>query len=393
MPVVTLLAAAEASAQAPPQQAGGTPPAPRWPIALRITVPPASLAARFFGTNAALALPNASTSVGVGEQSRDAYGAVSRRAFRVEPGAGAELVVEVGLFDLDLDREGWFAWVEHDVVLRDGAAKVARWRVRGEGRVQGLGEAAVPVAFRRAAEYAAATFEAELVTDPRVAAWLSSLGIAAGPADRVVARAPPRLTPTEVPVLAPRSARLWFADAGVSVVQAGGFLMTGPSIRAGWTAETLVLQVSVDWWQRSFVARPADAWGSGDGALGTLALGFDAGAWRRLGSRLEIQAGAGPQVLVGFADATYAPLADPSARAERSATRTAIAAGAFGAVRMNGIVPWTGIRYRAGLEVRGRVGGALDVPAVGRRLAGPGLSGGLFVGLELPRAGAAAADP
>ena len=123
--------------------------------------------------------PNPSCTVPVGEQAREAYAAAASRMFRGERGdRPASLEIDIGAADLDLDLDGWYAQVEHALVLRSGSGvEIGRWTVKGSERVRGLGELAIPRAFRSAAENAARRFEAAFADPPGVARWLADSGV------------------------------------------------------------------------------------------------------------------------------------------------------------------------------------------------------------------------
>lgn len=359
-------------------------PAPRFAVAVRLVVPRDTAVARHL-FDGADGLVNPATRVAVGQQARDAYEKELRSMFDpAPPGSAAELVVELTSSEVELDRNGWFASVEHELVLRAASgAEVARWRVRGEGRIAGLGERAVPAAFGEAAEYAARTFSAEFETHPAASAWLAGAGISPRPGS-LAPKAPPRLEPTPVPVVRARAAELLFAELGASAIGADGGLSGAVSARAGWSGRPWLLQLALDLWQRPFTAHPVDGWGSGDGELYTFGVGLDAGVQRRLGSRFEVQAGGGVAALIGHATAVYTPLAAPDAETESSVTSVGLDASVFAAARWAAVLPRTGIRYRLGVEVRRRFGASLDFPKFGRELAVADLSVGFFAGLELP---------
>ena len=366
----------------PPALALPAAPAPRYPLAVRLVLPPASLDARYFhGGGFGVGPVNPSVTVRIGDQTRETYAGTLPRMFAAPADGSAELVVYVTASEIEQDSEGWLAAVEHEIVLRDAEdAEIARWRVRGVGRIVGFGEKAIPRAFLRAAEYAALTFEAEFETPPAAKGWLAAGGYVPQP-DAARPSGPPRLTPS--PVARARGAHL-FADLGSCAVRAGGALNGAVSARAGWAGRTALLQLALDLLPRPFDALPPDASGGGKGHLETLSLGVDAGAQRRLGSHFELQAGAGATVLAGRATARYAPLDAPLTSTSSSTTAFGFAGSVFAGARYSGLLPWAAFRYRVGLEVRKVFGARLDLPAHGRELAVSDLSAGLFLGIELP---------
>lgn len=389
-PWTSVVAFAAALAAAPGHAHAQPAAAPRFPVAVRLVLSPDTLGAHHVHrASRPIAPPNPSTKVPVGAQAREAFAAAAARLFDAGAGdARAEVVVTLASSAVELDREGWFAAVEHEVALRDVAApapaEIARWRVRGEGRILGPGETAVHAAFRRAAEYAARTFAAEAEAEPAVREWLAGRGLAPRPGAGPTT-APPRLAPTPPVVVRARSRELLFVDLGGSAVAAEGGALNGAfSLRAGWSGRLVLVQLALDHWPATFVANPPQAWGSGDGSADAYALGVDVGVQRRLGSRFELQAGAGAGVLRATASARYVPLSAPDTWSQSSGTGSALAASVFAGARLNAVLPRTAIRYRVGVEARRHFGASLDLPDMGRALQLAELSAGVFLGVELP---------
>jgi hypothetical protein len=207
-----------ALALAAPAAAGaaGTTAEPTYPVHVEIALTPKAAGAVFqHGIGPSLfAPPNPSCTVSVGAQARDAYAAAARRMFRGDKDARpASLEIEIGAADLDLDVDGWHAQVEHALLLRSASGvEMGRWAVKGRDRVEGLGETAIPRAFRSAAEKAARRFEAAFAEPPAVARWLTDSGVD-------LASVPRAQLPPEVPLIQsmpPGPPRTWalYVDGG-----------------------------------------------------------------------------------------------------------------------------------------------------------------------------------
>jgi hypothetical protein len=233
--LAALALGAPAAAQLPPAGAR-----PSYPVHVEIALTRKAAGMVFqHGIGESLfAPPNPSCSVPVGAQARDAYAAVARRMFRADGSAGASLEIDVGAADLDLDLDGWHAQVEHALVLRSASgAEMGRWVVKGRERVAGLGETAIPRAFRAAADGAARRFEASFAEPPGVARWLGESGVDLASAPR------PQPPPPDVPLIVsrpPGPPRTWalFVDLG-----AGSYFATEAS--NGRDQRTVVPALSV----------------------------------------------------------------------------------------------------------------------------------------------------
>ncbi|HEY6002266.1 MAG TPA: hypothetical protein VIV57_05275 [Anaeromyxobacter sp.] len=215
------LAAVGLALAAPAAGAAAAAAGPTYPVHVEIALAKKSVGAMFHhGIGPSLfAPPNPSCSVSIGDQARAAYAAVARRMFRaggVERAASLEIGISAA--DLDLDVDGWHAQVEHALVLRSASGvEMGRWSVTGRERVEGLGETAIPRAFRSAAEKAASRFEAAFAEPPGVARWLADSGV-------VLASVPRAQLPPDVPLVQsrpPGPPRSWalFVDGG-----AGSFI-------------------------------------------------------------------------------------------------------------------------------------------------------------------------
>jgi hypothetical protein len=364
-------------------------PASPYPIPVRLVVTEAALGERYVpGGGLGMAPPTLeSRVVPVGRLALEAYTVATARMFQRtgEGTVAAELLPAVADSGVDLDRDGWFAYVEHDVVFREIAgAEIARWRVRGQGRIIGVGESAIPQAFAEATAVAARTFEVDFEQAPGVKQWLVANGIEPGSRMSVLPQLPRRFAPARQSVVATRTEQLLFAELGTSAVGAAGWVSAGFNARAGWSGRIWLLQLALDAWPREFVAQPSAAWGQARAHAWVLSAGLDAGVQRRLTSYLELAAGVGAALFSAPATAQYAPLSEPNGSVKASDTAFGAAASAFGAARLNGIVSSLGVRYRVGFELRKAFGTSLSYTAFGRTLEPAGFSAGVFVGFELP---------
>jgi hypothetical protein len=357
-------------------------------VAVRLVVTPSALGERYLATGIAGMPPTLeSPNVPVGRQALDAYTVATARMFQParKDARAAELLPSVGASGIDLDQDGWFAFVEHDVMLRDLAgAEVARWRVRGQGRVVGLGENAIPSAFAEATAVAARTFEIDFERPSAVTGWLAAQGIKPGLRISTVPDLPRRFTPASPRVARPRTEQLIFAELGGGAVGATGWVSSALTARAGWSGRPWLVQLAIDAWPREFVARPAAAWGEARASALVLSTGLDAGVQRRLTSHFEIAGGVGAALLSGFATAQYVPLATPTRSVDASDGASGASASVFGAVHVNGVAPVLAFRYRLGLEVRKAFGTRLSFNTFGQTVASSGLSASGFLGIELP---------
>jgi hypothetical protein len=325
-----------------------------------------------------------SPEVAIGRQALAAYGSVALRMFQpaLEGVRAAELSPGIGSSGVDLDREGWFAFVEHDLVLRDVAgAEVARWRVRGQGRIVGLGESAIPTAFAEAASVAARTFEADFERPSAVAVWLASQGLERSSA---VAGLAQRFTPASPRVVPPRAERLIFAEFGASAVGASGWISSALGARAGWSGQPWFMQLAIDAWPREFVAQPPGAWGQAHGHAVVLSTGLDAGVQKRLGSHFEVGGGVGVAILSGFGSTEYVPLSAPTSSVGASDQAAGGSVSAFAVARLYGVVPLLAFRYRLALEVRKAFGTRLSFDALGQTVDSSGLWASVLLGFEVP---------
>jgi hypothetical protein len=343
----------------------GTAVEPTYPVRVEIALTRNAAGAVFqHGIGPSLfAPPNPSCTVSVGVQAREAYAAAARRMFLAGKGEGAAtLEIEIGAADLDLDVDGWHAQVEHALVLRSASgAELGRWAPKGRDRVAGLGEAAIPRAFRSAAEKAAQRFEAAFAEPPGVARWLAESG-----AD--LASVPHVAIPPDVPLLEsrppgpPRSYALFLDGGGGSyfVAQQRG----GRGERTGLPALAFRVGGAAPW---GFVqlahARTTELVDK---------TGLEAGPLFRLSPNVDLKIGAGAQRV-------SAPLAGP-----------VTVESVFTSVSLAMPVTAGTLWMRLGLEARFDFGGTLMVfneDRTARYEAARGSSVWAFVGIELGNPG------
>jgi len=354
---VIVLAAAQAARAAP----AAAPPL--YPVDVRIELSRKAAGAMFHhGIGPSLlAPPNPSCSVTVGEQAGDAYGSAGRRMFRGGSPEAARLELAAVAADLDLDLDGWHAVVEHTLVLRSASgAELGRWVTKGRDRVEGLGENAIPRAFRGAAEKAAARFEASFAEPAGVARWLTDSGVA-------LASAPRPGVPPDVPLVVSTPApppRVYaaYVDAG-----AGNIVAT--ETKEGRVHEVLLpalalrVGVSMPWAFVQFAR--ARTTGLVD------KTGFEGGPLLRLSPNLDLKAGGGAH------------------RVSVPDNKGATVASVFAAVHL--VLPVKGgVWLRLGLEVRHDFGPSRltrTEDGLGRYEAARGPSGWAFVGLDLGNPG------
>jgi hypothetical protein len=363
-------------------------PASPYPVAVRLVVSPDTLATRTI-TEGTPGLPGmlGTPVVEVGRQASDVYTVASIRMFLP---AGkhptAELAPVVEESGLDLDREGWFAYVEHEVALRDAAtgAEIVRWRVRGEGRVIGLGESSIEHAFAEAASYAARIFETDFERSDAAVAWLAAHGVGRGTRAASLPQLPQRFAPKPPPAVQPRANDLLFAEFGAGAGAGANWASTALAARAGWSGQPWFLALALDALPREFVGQPDAAWGEARARALLLSTGVDAGIQKRLGSHFDVSAGVGVALLTGFASLKYQPLDNPSTRIEASDTAFAGAANVFAAVRFNSVFPATTFRYRLGVEVRKSFATAMHFSGFNGSVDPSSFSASFFLGFELP---------
>ncbi len=244
--------------------------------------------------------PGESSVTFVGKQAREAYEAVAVRLFQKQASHALVLQIESVRASVELKSDGWHAIVEHELVIRDEAGgELGRWTVEGRGRIEGLGEGAVPGAFARAAALAARRFESRFETPPEVVQWLSRNGIAAGTVARREAAEEPPLQPPPAPRSLPRAPRfVGYLEAGPSANPLSA------SLRSGTPAAEVVpgldarLGFAGGW---AFAQIGFSRWGSRNGneEHSFASIGLEAGPQVRIGGNVDLAVGAGVSASMG----------------------------------------------------------------------------------------------
>ncbi len=270
-------------------------PAPtRYPFDLRVGIAARAEAARydleFWG--AISAPPGEPSTTFVGKQALDAYRAIAARLFQAGAPVALRLEIQSVRGRVDLESDGWHAIVEHDLVARNESGGVlGRWSVEGRGRVQGLGQGAIPAAFARAADLAAQRFESQFETPAELVSWMQRSGVSPGAIARRPASEEPPLPPPPPPSGPPRAPLIVYADAGVGLSPISTRTQSGPSssvapgldARLGLSGRWAFAQLGFSWWN------------SRDSELehGSTSIGLDAGPLFRFDHVLEVGLGAG----------------------------------------------------------------------------------------------------
>jgi len=345
---------------------------------MRLQLSPDALAVRFEHEGPSVSTPpNAPCVVPIGEQSRDAYSAVVRRIFReAAPGAVADLVLEVSVSDVQARPvlAGWMAVVEHKAVLENGSgAVVARWEPRGEAMIVGDSAEALPAAFRRAADLAAAQLERDLAASSGVKQLLAARGL------------DPALAPGHLPA---RSDRVTYFDVGGALVSGADSMAPGVVARAGVSNQLFMAEAVAGWWTSSFATRPVFGSANGEARMDTWSAGVDVGIVRRVGT-VELRGGVGAHVLWGSADLRYSrlqPLPGGSGTGpqETSFPYRQLAPAVFAAIQYADFAFANGMRLRTGLQFRRYFGSSIDFPELNRTVSPAENFFGLVCGVEIP---------
>lgn len=364
----------------------GDPGSSPYPVPVRLVVAPGALAEKHFHQGEGGPLIGRPV-VDVGQLAREAYAAAVARMFAPAGQApAAALQPRLVATGFDQDGAGWFAWMEQELVLRDAAgAEVARWVVRGEGRMVGLAESGVERAFREAAEAAARTFEVTFEERPGAIGWLAAWGVPPGTRAAVLPALAARWEPVWLAPPRPNPDRAPFAEVGGGLLGGPGWASAGLAVRAGRSGPRWLVQGTVDAWPREMVARPAGAWGESNARAWTLGAGVDAGLQLRPPGRIEVAAGLGAALRYARASASWVLFDDPTVQVRRSQAVLGVAGSAFAQVRFHGVLPGQFVGYRAGAEVRQAVGTRQRFDRLGASAGLTGLSAALFVGLEWGR--------
>lgn len=276
--------------------------ASRYPATLRLEPSPAAQSAMFFHEGPdylGLSSPPCEASFSfVGKDAVAAYVRFAQQLF--QPGAEATLGLRLIAVapSTDLKSDGWHAVVRHELQLFDSRGDlIASWTVEGRGRVIGLGEGALPAAFREATAMAERQFEARFEEPVGVVALLAKLGVPPGTVSRrpaIAEKPPPEPPPPPEIHPEPRDLAL-YVDAGGRLADLSyqathhGFADSTNSVLPGYD-----LRVGVaGWW---LFAQAGISHGSArDGEIehALTSLGGDLGLRVKLHSAMELAGGVG----------------------------------------------------------------------------------------------------
>jgi hypothetical protein len=330
---------------------GAAAPANAYPLTLRVELSPRSRAVTYdnLTPGGVSGPPTPAGSVAVGDLVARAWAEMARRAFAGRaPEPDLRVEVEIAGADADLTRGGWSARLEQRLTVRDAAgAELARWSIRREAPIVGLGEGAVPRAFARAAAEATDGFERELPELPGAAAFLATRGVA----PRQPPEPPP---PPPAPADPPRARVAAFVDAGALTYLAEDQpawstqapVVVGFAARAGVSGGPVFAALSFQSSQEQIHPAVSVTQPDAESFVASRILGLDLGAaWRPRG-RHELDLGIGLGRLSATAHVLGVEL--PSTSFLPSVFASYVYAAPWGAKR----------RVRAAVEVRKPLGSA-----------------------------------
>jgi hypothetical protein len=349
---------------------------PRYPFDVALEVPAQVRRASYLyvGTGGLVAPPDPGVAIPIGEQARQAYEALQRRTFRRgDPEAELELHGVEG--ELDYDADGWSVKIVHVLVLRAPGKTIGRWTVKGRARIAGLGHAAMPAAFERAADEAARAFERRFEEPEGVVDWMATRGVAPRPLPPPAPAATAPASPAGA-LAPPRGSALYLTGAaGVYLLDSGGAGNTssgfGPNpalaLRAGLTAPRFFAQLAAG----STVIGDKERFRAST-------RGLDAGVNARLTPDVEVAAG------FGYASLSYSTYG-PGTLYGRPRSRSTWMPSIVGALHGTMPVTASGTRYRMGVELRRDLGEASlqEYSGSWTRLA-PAFSAWVLLGIESP---------
>jgi hypothetical protein len=299
-----MLAHAASAAQPQPSAVAAA-----YPLTVRLSVSKEALRERLAHTSGGLlSPPNPSCVVDIGTQARDAYAAAVARMFRASDAPAAEFEVSRAAAELGDGADGWYAAVEHVLILRTVDGKeLGRWTVRARERLVGLGEGAIPAALRRAAVRAARTFEHEFARPPAVVEWLRGAGVEVVPEPQADAVKDPLAAPRAITLPRPQRGAGLHVDAGMGVIPYAASYQrsyrdfglppyirrasgedTGSAFRVGFSGRWALLQLAWARWHPSLDEYPVF-----EGSIHMSSFGADAAPVLRLGHGFELAAGVG----------------------------------------------------------------------------------------------------
>lgn len=275
-------------------------------------------------------------------------------------GAGAALDVEVTAVRADVSPSatGWKAVVQHIVVVRATAGGVlGRRDVEGAGWILGTSEEDLRAAFVRAATDAAVRLEAELQSDPVVAAWLSSRGVV--------------LSADAARGSRPNDWAGVFVESGVLMAWHGEGPRPGLTGRAGVASRSFVAALAVE-----TVTLPLQVGRN----VRARSLGVDLAWVRRLGPAVEVWGGGSAAGVAGTVDWDRYPWGGP----RMTDAESGWSASVFATVLRTARVKFLNVRL--GAEVRRRFGPTFEFDTVDAKADLGITSVRFFVGVESPSA-------
>ena len=278
----------------------------RYPFALQVetTLNAGAAVYNHEGGGYVLSPPAAGSTSFVGRQARDAYLSFASQLFQPDAKAQLTLLLVAVVPSVELKDDGWHAVVRHELELR-GSGKSAdlllgNWTVIGRGRINGIGESAVPTGFTEATAVAERQFEAQFEDPAGVADLLQRFGIAKGSVVRrqAIREAPPPPPPKPADIHPQSTGLAFYVEGGVRVSNLSYPAPNSESLAGSVSSELIApgfdlrLGVAYGYGFAQFVFARTD--GSGDNIEHTLtSVGGDAGVKLRLTRLLELAGGIG----------------------------------------------------------------------------------------------------
>ena len=356
-------------------QLATTPPPSAYPVSAEVRLAPAMLAKRFNPESAGFPATAASANgIAIGEQTRAAYDAATRRLFQGKGASALIIEVSIGEVDWRTSALGWRVSVDHEVIVREQAgAELRRFRVRGERGLLSSEAGSIEAAFASAADDGARKFEGEFRDSAEIKRWMGQSGI------RPVAVRPP---------WPERGENLMFIEGGGALVGGGDEGGFGLMARVGVAGRNYLAQVAIARSAPQFEPRPIFGTAVGNAELQSTSIGLEVGPAWRLGPYFELHCGAGAHLFWGHASMSYLlPSGDPrfnDGPRQTSFWFTKNAWSLFAALQYTNIVLPRGGRVRAGLEGRAYLGADVPFPELQRSVSPATSMVGLYLGIEIP---------
>jgi hypothetical protein len=286
--------------------AGAAAGADRYPFPLSLEAQQAAEEAKYIHPQPGVAVqaPNPESLSELGQQAEQAYYDLAKNRFSSGPGGLVLQLVQV-TGSIEQGTDGWRAQIEHDLILHvPEGEELARYHLVEWSLIEGPGEAAIPNAFERAANFAAQRFESEMERPEKVAAWLSAHGVVPGSIPR---RLPAHERPNDPLERHVRGNLVAYLDLGGAFHLANSTLNSTATTTTAKGAESTVelsevrLGAATRWlFVQGFFSRYSSALENERSSMSTTLIGGEAGVLVRLQDRFELAAGAGAE----FVDAT-----------------------------------------------------------------------------------------